>query len=81
MIPAPPVGGAARAHDRPSGTTSRHRRVSMADVARAAGVSARTVSRVSTGHPGVGASTRQQVLAAMQRLGYRPNSAAPATSA
>ena len=57
---------------------SRHRRVSMADVARAAGVSAQTVSRVSTGHPGVVASTRQQVLAAMQRLGYRPNSAARA---
>ncbi len=53
-------------------------RVSMADVARLAGVSSQTVSRVSTGHPGVVGSTRQQVLAAMKQLGYRPNSAARA---
>ncbi|MDR7276211.1 LacI family DNA-binding transcriptional regulator [Catenuloplanes atrovinosus] len=50
----------------------------MADVARLAGVSAQTVSRVSTGHPGVIESTRAQVLAAMKELGYRPNSAARA---
>ena len=54
------------------------RGVSMADVARLAGVSSQTVSRVSTGHPSVVESTRQQVLAAMQQLGYRPNSAARA---
>ncbi|MEU7905594.1 LacI family DNA-binding transcriptional regulator [Actinoplanes sp. NPDC049118] len=54
------------------------RAVSMADVARLAGVSSQTVSRVSTGHPGVVESTRMQVLAAMQELGYRPNSAARA---
>lgn len=56
----------------------RPRRVSMADVARAAGVSSQTVSRVSNGHPGVVESTRQQVLTAMKELGYRPNSAARA---
>src|SRR3954451_7448052 len=54
------------------------RGVSMADVARLAGVSSQTVSRVSTGHPGVVESTRRQVLAAMTQLGYRPNSAARA---
>ena len=54
------------------------RGVSMADVARLAGVSSQTVSRVSTGHPGVVESTRQQVLAAMRQLDYRPNSAARA---
>ncbi|GAA3338566.1 LacI family DNA-binding transcriptional regulator [Amorphoplanes nipponensis] len=54
------------------------RGVSMADVARLAGVSSQTVSRVSTGHPSVVESTRRQVLAAMQQLGYRPNSAARA---
>lgn len=64
-----------------AGGTEQHlrpRRVSMADVARLAGVSSQTVSRVSTGHPGVVGSTRQQVLAAMKELGYRPNSAARA---
>ncbi len=51
---------------------------SMADVARLAGVSAQTVSRVSNGYPGVTEETRRQVLAAMKELGYRPNSAARA---
>lgn len=50
----------------------------MADVARLAGVSSQTVSRVSNGFPGVNEETRQQVLAAMKELGYRPNSAARA---
>ncbi|MEU1079539.1 LacI family DNA-binding transcriptional regulator [Streptomyces sp. NPDC005908] len=50
----------------------------MADVARLAGVSAQTVSRVSNGYPGVTEETRRQVLAAMKELGYRPNSAARA---
>lgn len=56
----------------------RRQRVSMADVAQLAGVSSQTVSRVSNGHPGVIESTREQVLAAMRELGYRPNSAARA---
>lgn len=56
----------------------RRKRVSMADVARLAGVSTQTVSRVSTGHPGVVEATRAQVLAAMRQLGYRPNAAARA---
>jgi DNA-binding LacI/PurR family transcriptional regulator len=61
---------------RPSGRPARG--VSMADVARLAGVSSQTVSRVSTGHPGVVDTTRRQVLDAMRELGYRPNSAARA---
>ncbi|GAA2064615.1 LacI family DNA-binding transcriptional regulator [Streptomyces cheonanensis] len=56
----------------------RTQRVSMAHVARLAGVSSQTVSRVSNGHPGVGEETRAQVLTAMKQLGYRPNSAARA---
>jgi DNA-binding LacI/PurR family transcriptional regulator len=60
---------------RPAG---RVQRVSMADVAQLAGVSSQTVSRVANGHPSVVESTRRQVLAAMQELGYRPNSAARA---
>ncbi|MFH9548235.1 LacI family DNA-binding transcriptional regulator [Streptomyces sp. NPDC017435] len=51
---------------------------SMADVARLAGVSSQTVSRVSNGYAGVNEETRQQVLHAMAELGYRPNSAARA---
>ncbi|QFZ72630.1 LacI family DNA-binding transcriptional regulator [Streptomyces fagopyri] len=50
----------------------------MADVARLAGVSSQTVSRVANGYAGVNEETRRQVLAAMKELGYRPNSAARA---
>ncbi|MCT2593524.1 LacI family DNA-binding transcriptional regulator [Streptomyces sp. N2-109] len=50
----------------------------MADVARHAGVSSQTVSRVSNGDAAVVESTRRHVLAAMEELGYRPNSAARA---
>lgn len=50
----------------------------MADVAKLAGVSPQTVSRVCNGYPGVVEGTRQQVLKAMVQLGYRPNSAARA---
>lgn len=56
----------------------RVKRVSMADVARVAGVSSQTVSRVSNGDPVVVAATRQLVLDAMRELGYRPNAAARA---
>ncbi|MFC4117757.1 LacI family DNA-binding transcriptional regulator [Nonomuraea zeae] len=72
-----PRGGAHRgASGVPGGR--RKQRVSMADVARLAGVSSQTVSRVSNGYPGVIDATREQVLAAMRELGYRPNSAARA---
>ncbi|MEV0318218.1 LacI family DNA-binding transcriptional regulator [Streptomyces sp. NPDC050658] len=50
----------------------------MADVARVAGVSSQTVSRVSNGFTGVNEETRRRVLTAMKELGYRPNSAARA---
>jgi DNA-binding LacI/PurR family transcriptional regulator len=48
----------------------------MADVARRAGVSHQTVSRVLNGHPNVREATRAEVLAAIRDLGYRPNAAA-----
>jgi DNA-binding LacI/PurR family transcriptional regulator len=48
----------------------------MADVARLAGVSHQTVSRVLNEHPNVRPQTRQNVLAAIAQLGYRPNAAA-----
>jgi DNA-binding LacI/PurR family transcriptional regulator len=53
-------------------------RPSMADVARLAGVSSQTVSRVSNGQANVDEATRARVLEAMQTLGYRPNGAARA---
>jgi DNA-binding LacI/PurR family transcriptional regulator len=45
----------------------------MADVAKAAGVSHQTVSRVLNGHPHVGVETRARVQEAIERLGYRRN--------
>ena len=50
----------------------------MTDVARVAGVSHQTVSRVINNHPNVRTDTRTRVRAAMAQLGYRPNSAARA---
>src|SRR3954466_15616867 len=50
----------------------------MTDVARLAGVSHQTVSRVLNGHPNVKEQTRLRVHAAISELGYRPNRAARA---
>ncbi|HTV12997.1 MAG TPA: LacI family DNA-binding transcriptional regulator [Acidimicrobiales bacterium] len=53
-------------------------RPSIANVASLAGVSHQTVSRVLNDHPSVSELTRARVLAAIEQLGYRPNSAARA---
>jgi DNA-binding LacI/PurR family transcriptional regulator len=58
--------------------TGRGRRPGGTDVARLAGVSQKTVSRVFNNEPNVTEETRERVLAAAQRLGYRPNDAARA---
>jgi DNA-binding LacI/PurR family transcriptional regulator len=50
----------------------------MTDVAKLAGVSHQTVSRVINGSPQVRPATRERVLEAMRALDYRPNSAARA---
>ena len=50
----------------------------MADVGRLAGVSHQTVSRVINGSDHVSPTTRDRVLAAMEKLDYRPNSIARA---
>ncbi|MFI5936475.1 LacI family DNA-binding transcriptional regulator [Actinoplanes sp. NPDC051494] len=48
----------------------------MADVARAAGVSAQTVSRALRDSPNVNPETKRRVLDAVEQLGYRLNNAA-----
>jgi len=50
----------------------------IADVARVAGVSVPTVSRVLTGNIPVGPKRRERVQKAIKELGYRPNAAARA---
>lgn len=54
------------------------RAASIDDVARLAGVSPQTVSRVSRGSDKVRPETRDKVLVAMEQLGYSPNQAARA---
>ena len=48
------------------------------DIAATVGVSVATVSNVFNGRPNVGRATRQKVLRAAKRMGYRPNRAAQA---
>jgi DNA-binding LacI/PurR family transcriptional regulator len=56
----------------------RPRAVVMADVAKLAGVSLQTVSRVINDSPHVRAATRERVQDAMRKLEYRPNPVARA---
>lgn len=58
--------------------TSARSRPGMNHVAKLAGVSHQTVSRVLNDHPNVRPATRERVLAAIAELGYRRNSAARA---
>jgi DNA-binding LacI/PurR family transcriptional regulator len=58
--------------------TGRHRAAVMADVARVAGVSHQTVSRVLNDAERVRPETRERVLSAMRELDYRPNPVARA---
>jgi DNA-binding LacI/PurR family transcriptional regulator len=64
----------ARSHPRPE----KRRHAVMTDVARLAGVSYQTVSRVLHESPLVRGDTRERVLAAIRELDYRPNSVARA---
>lgn len=54
------------------------KRVSLADVARLAGVSSNTVSRVVRNDPEVSAATRDRIQQLLAELDYRPNLAARA---
>lgn len=53
--------------------TAREQPASIRDVARLAGVSHQTVSRVINNHPSLRAETRRKVEAAIEQLNYRPN--------
>jgi LacI family transcriptional regulator len=54
-------------------TVARQSKVTIRDVARLAGVSTKTVSRVTTGEGQVAAETVRRVQAAIDELGYRAN--------
>lgn len=54
-------------------TNSSYKQPTLADVARASGVSHQTVSRVVNNHPSVAEKTRQRVLESIHALSYRPN--------
>ena len=58
----------------------RRRPAVMADVARLAGVSHQTVSRVINGHDSVTAETRDRVLGAIRELEYVPSAVARSLS-
>ena len=69
-------GGKSSPPDRRSAAAARP--PVMLDVARLAGVSHQTVSRVLNGHPNVRPETRERVLEAIRRLDYHPNTSARA---
>jgi DNA-binding LacI/PurR family transcriptional regulator len=52
--------------------------VTIADIARELGISKAAVSYALTGRPGVGADTRERVLAAAETMGWYPSSSARA---
>lgn len=80
-----PRGGATDRSDGPASSPSRangdrspSRKPSITDVARLAGVSYQTVSRVINDLPDVSPATRQRVLAVIDQVGYRRNRTATA---
>ncbi len=78
MVPERAVEAAPDPAPAGPGSAGRGRPPAMTDVATLAGVSHQTVSRVLNEHPSVSPRTRTLVLAAVEQLGYRPNTAARA---
>jgi DNA-binding LacI/PurR family transcriptional regulator len=74
---AAPDGGNV-AVEGPDVSSGKVRASNIRDVARLAGVSYQTVSRVLNDHPSIRDSTRDRVNAVIAELGYRPNPAARA---
>lgn len=75
-MPDPSDAGGNRVVTTASGEAVRARPPGMYDVARRAGVSHQTVSRVINAQPNVSEATRERVLLAISDLGYRRNTAA-----
>ena len=69
LAPGASDGGLSAPRRRRSATSG----LTLMDVARAAGVSTQTVSRVIRDHPDVSAVTRAQVAETIRRIGYVPN--------
>src|SRR5690606_3685137 len=69
-----PIADTAGDHRGVSMSQDEQRRVAgIRDVAKAAGVSRQTVSRVINNHPSLRPETRERVLAVIEELNYRPN--------
>lgn len=60
--------------------SSSHRRYTISDIARIAGVSTASVSKVINNKPGVSNSTRERVRQVVETLGWRPSAQAVALS-
>lgn len=70
------VTGKSRSPQSRRGGVEWAQRATARDVAALSGVSAQTVSRVANGAQNVKPETKQRVLDAMEKIGYRPNAAA-----
>lgn len=70
------VNGNDHIANEPESSVIASRRVTIREVAREAGVSTQTVSRVLNHRPDVGPETRQRVQRVIDRLGYRPSNIA-----
>lgn len=71
--PSRPVAMASIAPFEPTARDEKKSRVTIKDVAKAAGVHFTTVSLALRGHPSIPATTRDYIRTAADRLGYVPN--------
>lgn len=55
--------------------------LTLEEIAKLAGVSRTTASRVLNGRPGVSAATRERVLKVIEEVGYEPNENAQSLAA
>lgn len=78
QLPDSSKGQSAGPGKSPGRTRSANRKPTMSDVAQLAGVGTMTVSRLLSGSAGVSEETARRVLAAVEKLKYRPNEIARA---